>query len=312
MSCKFTALLINGMLNNQKFNPVSQFALLLVFTGIGIVIFWSFTNLVAAYVLNVQLADLPAAILKPENTGVSKLINVFSSFLVWGAPALAVAVVSGKDPAGQLGCNEILSGKQTFLVVLMTVAAILLSGALEELNRLIPVSENAAALFKKWEDQYNENIRSVANMKTTNDYIFSLMVLAIVPALFEEFFFRGGLQQIMVGITRHPFWGIFITSVIFSAIHGSFYGFLTRLILGLTLGYIFHFSKNLWLSIIMHFLYNAFGVTVIYSLSRSGKLTTEAMDNSSPLYYGVLAGATLLMLFIAFRKESNRLLQHSA
>lgn len=296
------------MLNNQKLNPVSQFALLLVFIGLGIVLFSFFTGLVANYVLHVPLAETEEAIYKPENIQVSRLLQVFSSFMMWGVPAIAVAVISGKDPGIQLGCNDLLSGKQTFFVVLMIVAGIMLSGALAELNHLIPLSEESAKFFQGLEEQYNKSVMSIANMKTTNDYIFSLMVLAIVPALFEELFFRGALQQIMVSWTKNAFIGIFITSFIFSAIHISFFGFLPRLFLGLMLGYIFYYSKNLWLSVIAHFLNNAFSVTVLYGLSRSGKLTPEAMEESYPLYYGLIGAAAIVLLFMAFKKESDRLL----
>ena len=47
----------------------------------------------------------------------------------------------------------------------------------------------------------------------------------------------------MIGITRNAFLGIFITSVVFSAIHLSYYGFLPRLALGMMLGYIFISAK---------------------------------------------------------------------
>jgi membrane protease YdiL (CAAX protease family) len=296
------------MLNNQKLNPVAQLALLMVFTGGSIVLFSFFTGLIAKYVMHVSLTDVQNEIFKPENIQVSRLLQIFSSFLLWGVPAIAVAALSGKDPAGQLGCNEILSGKQTFFVVLMIVAGIIFSGALAELNRMIPLPKEIAEWFQKLEDNYNKQVFSIANMKTTNDYIFSLMILAIVPALFEEFFFRGCLQQVFVALTKNAFVGIFITSFIFSAIHLSFYGFLPRLFLGLMLGYIFYFSKNLWLSIIAHFLNNAFTVTLLYNLSRTGKLTNESMNDTYPLYYGIFGATALVVLFIAFKKESDRLL----
>lgn len=296
------------MLNNQKLNPVLQFALLLVFTGLGMVLFSFFIGFIANYILHVPLAETEAAIYKPENIQVSRLLQVFSSFTMWGVPAILVAVVSGKDPGVQLGCNDTLSGKQAFLVVLMIISGIMLSGALADINRLIPLPQDTAKYFQGLEDNYNKQVMSVANMKTTNDYIFSLMILAIAPALFEELFFRGALQQIMVAWTKNAFAGILITSIIFSAIHISFYGFLPRLFLGLMIGYIFQYSKNLWLCVIAHFLYNAFSVTVLYSLSRSGKLTTEAMEETSPLYYGLIGAATIIMLFMAFKKESERVL----
>jgi hypothetical protein len=51
-----------------------------------------------------------------------------------------------------------------------------------------------------------------------------------------------------------------------------------------------------------------FSVTILYSLSRAGKLTPDAMKDSYPLYYGLIGVVILLMLFIAFKKESDRLL----
>lgn len=298
------------MLNNQKLTPAAQIALLMVFTGGCIVLLSVITGLISTYVMHIPTKDLPTEIFKPENLQFTRLMQVFSSFLLWGVPALAVAAVSGKDPARQLGCNELLSGKQTFFVVLIVVASIALNGALAEINKSIPVSKDMTDFFQKLEENYDKQVMSVANMKTTNDYIFSLMILAIVPALFEEFFFRGCLQQIMVSLTKNAFAGIFITSFIFSAIHFSFYGFLPRLALGMMLGYIFYFSKNLWLAIIAHFINNAFSVTALYNLSKSGKLNAESMDDTYPLYYGVVAAAAIIFLFIVYKRESDRLLLH--
>jgi membrane protease YdiL (CAAX protease family) len=297
------------MLNNQKLNPIAQFAFLLVFAGAGIMLYSSFVGLIANYVMHVPPnSNLHDVLLKPGNLQYYRIIQFFSSFIVWGLPPIAVAAISGPDPIGQLGSSDVISIKQIFFVMLMVFFGIMFSGAFEELNRLIPISKEWANYFQKLENEYNKDVMSLANMKTTNDYIFTLIILALTPALFEELFFRGCLQQTMISIIKKPFWGIFITSVLFSAVHLSFYGFLSRLFLGLMLGYVFYFSKNLWLNILVHFLNNAFAVTMLYSLSRSGKLTPASMDDSYPLYYGLIAVAALLTLFVYFKKESDKLL----
>ena len=297
------------MLNNQKLNSGTQFAFLLVFTGVGIMLYSLFAGLIANYVMHVPPnSNLHDVLLKPGNLQYYRLIQFFSSFIVWGLPPIAVAAISGPDPIGQLGSSDVLSAKQVFFVMIMVVFGIMFSGAFGELNRLIPLTKESADYFQKLEDDYNKDVMSLANMKTTNDYIFTIIILALTPALFEELFFRGCLQQIMISITKKPFWGIFITSVLFSAVHISFYGFLSRLFLGLMLGYIFYFSKNVWLNTLVHFLNNAFAVTMIYSLSRSGKLTPGAMEDSYPLYYGLIGVTALIALFIYFKKESDRLL----
>lgn len=299
------------MLSNQKLNAVGQFALLVCFVGVGMVLLSLTMGLMARYVLNIPLQDLATAMFEPKNVDFIRVLQIFSSFLMWGLPAIAVAAISGPKPVEQLGYNEVMSSKQVFYVVLMIAAGILLSGALGELNRMIPLSEALNNKAKEWEENYSKQVMSVANMKTINDYFFTMLILAITPALFEEMFFRGCMQQTLVKMTRSPFLGIAITSIIFSAVHISFFGFLPRLFLGFLLGYIFYYSKNLWLPVIAHFLNNAFGVTVLYSLSRSGKLTREAIDETYPLYYGLIGLVAIIAIFIYFKKESNRLLERS-
>ncbi|MBG9375206.1 CPBP family intramembrane metalloprotease [Panacibacter sp. DH6] len=297
------------MLSNQKLNSIGQFALLIGFVGVGMVLLSLIMGLLARYALNIPLEDLSTAMFEPRNIDFIRVLQIFSSFLMWGVPALAVAAISGPKPVEQLGYNETMSGKQVFLVVLMIVAGIALGGALGELNRMIPLTEELNQKFKVWEENYSKQVMSIANMKNVNDYLFTLLILAITPALFEEMFFRGCMQQILVKGTGSAFAGILITSIIFSAVHLSFFGFLPRLFLGFLLGYIFHYSKNLWLPVIAHFLNNAFGVTVLYSLSRSGKLTPDAMDDTYPYYYGVIAAMAIIVIFIAFKKESTQLLK---
>jgi membrane protease YdiL (CAAX protease family) len=115
----------------------------------------------------------------------------------------------------------------------------------------------------------------------------------------------------MISLMRNAFAGIFITSVIFSAIHFSYYGFLPRLFLGLMLGYIFYFSRNIWLNIIAHFLNNAYPLTAMYGLAMQGKSSEDALQETFPLYYGIIGAVILILLFISFKKESEKVLSHS-
>ena len=201
-----------------------------------------------------------------------------------------------------------MSGSQVLIVMFMVITGFFISGALSELNQMIPITKSATSYFQKLENEYNKQVMVLGDMKSTADFILSIFVLALVPAIFEEMLFRGTLQQIMIALTRNAFLGILITSIFFSAVHLSYYGFLPRLFLGMMLGYIFYFSKNLWLSIIAHFLNNAYSLAVMFALSRSGKLNMDALDETYPLYYGVFGIVVIILLFIAFHRESKKLL----
>lgn len=295
-----------GMLRDQQFNPPSRLAILLVLVGAGIIVSSILTGILAKILLDVPLENLAQAMLLPENISFSRLLQVFTSFLMMGVPALVLSKITGGDAIKDLGFNDQINIKQVGIVVLMVVTGFFLSGALSELNRMIPLSAKATELFERFEDRYNQTVMAIGNMKTVSDFIVSLIVMALVPSIFEEMLFRGSLQQVLVSLTRNPVTGILLTSLLFSAIHISFYGFLPRLFLGLMLGYIFYESKNLWLSVIAHFINNAYTLVVMFSLSRQGKLSTEAFEETYPLYFGLIALAALVFLFILLRKETQQ------
>jgi uncharacterized protein len=296
----------------QRFNPFSQLALLLAFCGAGIIVSSIITGIIGNIVLHVQLKDLADALLKPENVRVSRLLQVLTTFFIMALPAFMVTAINGGNAVEKIGFNEVMSGSQVLIVVSMVITGFFISGALSELNQMIPITKSATNYFQKLENEYNKQVMVLGNMKSTADFILSMIVLALVPAIFEEMLFRGTLQQITIALTRNAFAGILITSIFFSAVHLSYYGFLPRLFLGIMLGYIFYFGKNLWLSIIAHFLNNAYSLAVMFALSRSGKLNMEALDETYPLYYGVLGMAVIILLFIVFNRDSKKLLERES
>ena len=58
--------------------------------------------------------------------------------------------------------------------------------------------------------------------------------------------------------------------MIFSAIHFQFSGFIPRLLLGAYLGYLFYWSRSLWLPVLAHFLHNALSLLVDFSFQGRG------------------------------------------
>ncbi len=297
------------MTHQQRFNPLSQLALLFVFCGAGFIAGSMITWLIGNVVLHVPLKDLADALMKPENVQVLRLIQVITTFFAMALPAFIVSNLDERNPLARLGFNDTVSGWQVLIILIMVIMGFLVSGALSELNQMIPITKKATDYFQKLENEYNKQVMILGSMKSTADYILSMLILALIPAIFEEMLFRGSLQQIMVSLTRNAFAGILITSILFSAIHGSYYGFLPRLFLGIMLGYIFYFSKNLWLSIAAHFLNNAYALTAMYVLSRSGKLNTDMLDETYPLYYGLIGAPVIILLFFFFRRESDKLLR---
>jgi hypothetical protein len=244
--------------------------------------------------------------LNPANVQAVRVLQLVSTFFIFFLPAYFASLVLSRKPLKFMGFNHYFTWKELGLALAIMLASLPLVGALSEINRMIPIPKNMAAVFQELEDTYEKQVKVLSRITGFGDYIFSLVVMALAPAIFEEAFFRGGMQNILQKWTRNPWIAIGLTSLVFSAIHFSYYGFVPRFALGVVLGLLFHFSGSLWLSIAGHFLNNALVVTQIYVLTRQGKSIDEAMDDSGPLWVGFLALGILVGLFWFYKHYSAK------
>ena len=95
------------------------------------------------------------------------------------------------------------------------------------------------------------------------EVIYALAFFAVLPAIAEEFLFRGLLQKIMIDWTKSVFWGIILTAICFSIMHFQIQSVLPIFTVGVILGYAYYRLNNIWYPIIIHFLYNAIQVLIV-------------------------------------------------
>jgi len=144
-------------------------------------------------------------------------------------------------------------------------------------------------------------------MKTIGALLVNLLMLAVIPAIGEEFIFRGCLQRLFNQLTKNHHIAIWLTAIIFSSIHLQFYGFIPRMLLGAMFGYLFVWSNSLWLPILGHFLNNATAVITAYVYQQQGKSLEkldEAQAGSWPVYLISLAGTAVVLWY--FYTQSRR------
>jgi membrane protease YdiL (CAAX protease family) len=83
----------------------------------------------------------------------------------------------------------------------------------------------------------------------------------IVAPLFEEFLFRAHLQTLLSRVTRQPWIAVIITSILFSLVH-HWSIWLPIFTLSLCLGYMYERTANLWVTILMHAMFNGFSIAI--------------------------------------------------
>lgn len=299
------------MKNRIELTYFGQFWLLLGLVFVCLLIAGIFQFAILASMMNLKEMfngdsdDMMNVLFKPENLTKAKLMQVGGTFLMMFVPVWIYARICNKKPLSYVGFNAIFSAKSLVLVALITFVGMLLSGALGELNQLTPIPKSWEIRFKKMEADYAAQVTAMATMKTFGEYILGMIIIAILPAIFEEMLFRGAFQQIFTNSFKNPFWAIVITSFVFSAIHMSFYGFLPRFFLGIMLGYIFYFTNNLWYCILAHFINNGITITALFWLTQTGRDMQKVMDYNFPIWVGLLVLPFMIFLFIKLKQTKT-------
>lgn len=160
-----------------------------------------------------------------------------------------------------------------------------------ELQELDKVSES----YTKW----------LLHMPGTGDLMICLFANAFVPALAEELFFRGSLQQVVTEWTGKRHAAIWITAAIFSFIHFDMSGFAARLLLGAVLGYMFYWTGSLQISLLGHFAFNGFSIVSEY-ITQHYPYSGWATMSVSVLMGAVSAFVCGALLFLLYRISVSR------
>ena len=242
----------------------------------------------------------------PANADAYKLIQVITAVVGFFLPALLTAFLLNKRPMKLLGYSGKPGSGQMLLVFFIMLFGLAVSSGLSYFNSHLPIPPEWKASFDKMESDYNSGVESIISLNSFPEYLFALFMLAFLPALCEETLFRGGLQNFLTRSTKLPWLSIIIVSILFSLAHWSYYGFLSRLFLGIMLGLLYHYSGKIWLNILGHFLNNAIAITVLYYFTQQGKPLKDVMNDNTESFWGILALPIVIILLVRFWQISKK------
>ena len=251
--------------------------------------------------------DLEKGMSDPANSNAIKIIQSITMVIGFLLPAIFTAYLLNRKPMNLLGFSIKINWKQIGVVCAIMFTALFVSAFFAYVNESLPISESLKLKFDKMENDYSKQVEAIIGLNNIGEYILALIIMAFLPALCEEALFRGGLQNFLTRSTKMPWLSIIIVSILFSAAHFSFYGFLSRFFLGVILGLLYQYSGRLWLNIIAHFFNNAFAVSTIYYLKTNGKSLKQALgENNDTAWWGIFFLPVVIGLFIVFRKISKK------
>ena len=203
-----------------------------------------------------------------------------SSFGTFFAPALLFSYCASKKWFSYSKADKIAPPSLAGYVLIISLFILPVIASLGYMNEQITLPEWMQKI-ETWMREMEEISKILLQTLTANSNIsillLNILIMALFPALFEEFLFRGTLQPFFSKWFANKHVAIIVTAFIFSAIHLQFYGFIPRFLLGIYLGYLLIWGKSLWLPIFAHFMHNAVSLIFDYVAQRRG-IDLETID----------------------------------
>jgi uncharacterized protein len=242
------------------------------------------------------------------NIGSLKLAQFLQSLGLFVLPPFILAYLWSENPLGYLRINRNPSADNIVLAIVIMLSAIPAINLLAELNHVIPFPESLSWLethLTDLEKRAEDLTLRMLNVDSLTGLLVNLGLIAVVPAIGEELFFRGIIQRVLQDkFKAHA--AVWITAIIFSAIHFQFFGFIPRMLMGALLGYLFLWTGNIWVPVAAHFTNNAAAVIYYFFRGKGGiTIDLENTGKSETYFIGIISLVVVAVLVFYFRRQTK-------
>lgn len=231
-----------------------------------------------------------------------RIAMVVQDIFLFIAPALIFATIASRRPGWLL---QIERGPGE-LLPLLTLCALVVS--VPAMNVVIEWNQNltlpdALAPMEQWmrgaEERAGETIKSMMSQTSVGSLVMSLLIVGVMAGFSEELFFRGAMQRLIQTTPCNGHVAVWVTAIIFSAVHLQFFGFFPRLLLGAFFGYILWWSGSLWLAMLGHVFNNCLAVFSMWIAGRSGSTySTDSVVTGNSTTDGIIAACSAILTAI--------------
>ena len=289
-------------------HPILQL-ILFVMLVLGILLFFATSAMLVSILLN-TLFDLQ--LLDVVNLKWQQFLSMVTVFLI---PPFLVAYLFSKKPLDWLCLSQKASWKvilPAMVIMLLALPAISLLSHLNQQIILPDFLEPIEAWMKSKEEALAATTKQFLSVKSYGGLVINILLMALLPAIAEELTFRGVLQrlfasrkvhnQLSEGRWRVPHVAIWITAIIFSAIHFQFYGFIPRMLMGALFGYMLVWTGSIWVPMTMHFVNNAMAVILYFVAERTGwdMEKIDAIGAGDTLWLGIVSVILTIVAVVIF------------
>ena len=242
----------------------------------------------------------------------TRILAVIQDLVLFMLPALVTAMLITRLPATFLMIDRRPELKLLMWGLLALVFSIPAMETIIVWNNQIQLPPALEEQLRQAEMQAQQMIEVMLGGHNVGSLVMGILLVGMLAPLAEELFFRGCLQRLFTTGGMNIHLAVWITAIIFSAMHGQVYGFVPRMLLGALFGYAAVWSRSLWVPVLMHDLNNTLYVIGRYITQTNSSLSlpeTTALTTGTLLIAAaslLLTAACLLMMYRHRVKIPNR------
>ncbi|MGQ1947239.1 lysostaphin resistance A-like protein [Geofilum sp. OHC36d9] len=291
-------------------HPTLKFFMVLIFVLTSALFLTVLGFLVAVPFFGVD--DLMAMSKGQASLSLLKYLQMTQSLTVFILPSLLAAFMLSRKPLLWL---KFRTPKPLFLlvVVLIFVSVQPLTGWLGYVNTKMDLPDFLRGVelwMSNAEASANSLIFQFLDTSSIGPVVVNFFMMVLLPAFGEELLFRGAIQTSLKKAVVNHHVAVWVTAILFSALHMQFFTFAPRLLLGALLGYLLVYGKSIWYPILGHFTNNLLSFIMFYYY-RAHMPGVNPLDSSAerPDWWLILAGTVFMTgLFGWFRSRSKLVL----
>lgn len=241
----------------------------------------------------------------PQGVLALKLNQGLISIAIFIVPAFLFSKSINQNPIHFLHLKHKTKFYNYLFIIILIISAIPVSSWLLELNQNLhlPDSLKEFEVFLRGDEAfYKMQSELFVKADGVGQLLFNIFIVAIIPAIAEEIFFRGCLQNFVRMCFYNLHVSVIFTAIIFSAIHGDYFGFLPRFMFGVVLGYAFAYSGNIWVSVLGHFLNNTISILAFNFSIMHPEIEYFKDDYNFPIYLTAIAAFGVVIILFAMNK----------
>ncbi|HMS34507.1 MAG TPA: CPBP family intramembrane metalloprotease [Ignavibacteria bacterium] len=249
--------------------------------------------------------------LNPENVGITRLILTFAQFMFILFPSIILVMLQDNNLKETFRLKKPKMSVFLFAVLGILVIQPFLQVYMYYQNELIfnlPFGKEFITQLKELFDTLESTTEKLVTANSVPEFIMIVVVIAVTPAICEEFLFRGLVFknfEKMIPASK----AIFFTGLLFALFHFHPFNLIPLTVLGIFLTLVVYHSGSIYTAVVCHFLNNFISALAvfIYGKDSFGTDTASNMTSEEQLQFlilGVISLSIFIFTVIMIRKFS--------